>query len=208
VSWFRATLVLPGPSLALQPLSLNAHIPDESCKSCHHQPIGPSLNLTACNSSVTKIRRTPCHWARQINIYSEQHKPSCQTCKYSQRKENILYPIVYTLFWRTNRNKNCLSIWVSIVITIKMASQRPMQHIDRKDLYTNLEIRIAYLHSFLDFSSRMYPNNFYHCTDTHPICRRYRSIIIRCQVHQSTDPSSGKHCLSEIIAIRYHSKGF
>jgi len=28
-----------------------------------------------------------------------------------------------------------------------------MQHIDRKELYTNLEARIHYLHSFLDFSS-------------------------------------------------------
>ncbi|KAF2745673.1 hypothetical protein M011DRAFT_469340 [Sporormia fimetaria CBS 119925] len=32
--------------------------------------------------------------------------------------------------------------------------RRPMQHIDRRDLYTNLETRIQYLHSFLDFSSR------------------------------------------------------
>jgi hypothetical protein len=31
-----------------------------------------------------------------------------------------------------------------------------MQHIDRKELYTNLEARIQYLHSFLDFSSRTY----------------------------------------------------
>jgi hypothetical protein len=31
---------------------------------------------------------------------------------------------------------------------------RPMQHIDRKELYTSLEARIQYLHSFLDFSSR------------------------------------------------------
>ncbi|TGJ79840.1 hypothetical protein E0Z10_g8924 [Xylaria hypoxylon] len=34
------------------------------------------------------------------------------------------------------------------------AMQRPMRHIDRKELYTNLETRIQYLHSFLDFSSR------------------------------------------------------
>ncbi|KAJ9138291.1 Globin-like protein [Coniochaeta hoffmannii] len=34
------------------------------------------------------------------------------------------------------------------------SSQRPMQHIDRKELYTNLEARIRYLHSFLDFSSK------------------------------------------------------
>ncbi|KAI1757801.1 Protoglobin-domain-containing protein [Xylaria castorea] len=33
-------------------------------------------------------------------------------------------------------------------------SLRPMKHIDRKELYTNLETRIQYLHSFLDFSSR------------------------------------------------------
>lgn len=31
---------------------------------------------------------------------------------------------------------------------------RPMKHVDRKDLYTDLESRIEYLHSFLDFSSR------------------------------------------------------
>jgi len=29
-----------------------------------------------------------------------------------------------------------------------------MQHVDRKELYTNLEARIRYLHSFLDFSSK------------------------------------------------------
>ena len=29
-----------------------------------------------------------------------------------------------------------------------------MQHIEREDLYTNLEQRILNLHSFLDFSSR------------------------------------------------------
>lgn len=34
--------------------------------------------------------------------------------------------------------------------------QRPIQHIDRKDLYTNLEARIQYLHTFLDFSSSTY----------------------------------------------------
>lgn len=31
--------------------------------------------------------------------------------------------------------------------------RRPVQHIDRKELYTNLEARVRYLHSFLDFSS-------------------------------------------------------
>ncbi|KAL7800330.1 Protoglobin domain-containing protein [Trichoderma ceciliae] len=31
---------------------------------------------------------------------------------------------------------------------------RPIKHIQREDLYTNLEVRIQYLHSFLDFSSR------------------------------------------------------
>ena len=28
-----------------------------------------------------------------------------------------------------------------------------MQHVDRKSLYTNLEARIRYLHSFLDFGA-------------------------------------------------------
>lgn len=32
-------------------------------------------------------------------------------------------------------------------------SKRPMQHIDRKELYTNLDARIRYLHSFLDFGA-------------------------------------------------------
>ncbi|KAH8808780.1 Protoglobin-domain-containing protein [Xylogone sp. PMI_703] len=31
---------------------------------------------------------------------------------------------------------------------------RPIQHIDRKSLYTNLDARIQYLHSFLDFSTQ------------------------------------------------------
>lgn len=35
-------------------------------------------------------------------------------------------------------------------------NSRPMKHIDREDLYTNLEARVQYLHSFLDFSSRTY----------------------------------------------------
>jgi hypothetical protein len=33
----------------------------------------------------------------------------------------------------------------------------PMQHIDRKALYTNLEARIHYLHSFLDFGPSKSP---------------------------------------------------
>ncbi|KAF4630998.1 hypothetical protein G7Y89_g7129 [Cudoniella acicularis] len=35
-----------------------------------------------------------------------------------------------------------------------MANSRPIKHISREELYTNLEARIEYLHSFLDFSSR------------------------------------------------------
>ncbi|KAI1338785.1 Protoglobin-domain-containing protein [Xylariaceae sp. FL0016] len=35
-----------------------------------------------------------------------------------------------------------------------MPPVRPMKHIDRRELYTNLETRVQYLHSFLDFSSR------------------------------------------------------
>ncbi|KAL2062793.1 hypothetical protein VTL71DRAFT_5865 [Oculimacula yallundae] len=34
-----------------------------------------------------------------------------------------------------------------------MTTPRPMQHISREELHTNLEARIQYLHSFLDFSS-------------------------------------------------------
>ncbi|KAG9235368.1 Protoglobin-domain-containing protein [Amylocarpus encephaloides] len=35
-----------------------------------------------------------------------------------------------------------------------MGNSRPIQHVDRAELYTNLEARINYLQSFLDFSSR------------------------------------------------------
>lgn len=35
--------------------------------------------------------------------------------------------------------------------------RRPMMHFDRRELYTDLEMRVRYLHSFLDFSTRMYP---------------------------------------------------
>jgi hypothetical protein len=34
--------------------------------------------------------------------------------------------------------------------------RRPMMHFDRRELYTDLETRVRYLHSFLDFSSRMF----------------------------------------------------
>lgn len=34
-----------------------------------------------------------------------------------------------------------------------MATSRPIQHISREEIYTNLEARIQYLHSFLDFDS-------------------------------------------------------
>jgi len=35
-----------------------------------------------------------------------------------------------------------------------MASIAPMKHVDRDEIYTNLESRIQYLHSFLDFTNR------------------------------------------------------
>jgi hypothetical protein len=39
---------------------------------------------------------------------------------------------------------------------MKLRNRRPMQHIDRHDLHTNLETRIKYLHFFLDFSSPVF----------------------------------------------------
>lgn len=36
---------------------------------------------------------------------------------------------------------------------VKLDSSRPVKHVDRKELYTNLEARVSYLHSFLDFNS-------------------------------------------------------
>jgi len=40
-------------------------------------------------------------------------------------------------------------------VSITMAGIAPMKHIDRDEIYTNLESRIQYLHSFLDFTNRM-----------------------------------------------------
>lgn len=37
------------------------------------------------------------------------------------------------------------------------ATKPRIQHIDRKSLYTDLEARVKYLHSFLDFSSGRFP---------------------------------------------------
>ena len=34
-------------------------------------------------------------------------------------------------------------------------SSRQVKHVDRKQLYTDLEARISYLHGFLDFNSSM-----------------------------------------------------
>lgn len=35
-----------------------------------------------------------------------------------------------------------------------------MRHVDRKDIYTNLEARIQYLHTFLDFGSSEFLSAF------------------------------------------------
>ena len=45
---------------------------------------------------------------------------------------------------------------------------RIVHHIDRKELYTNIESRIHYLHSFLDFSSSTFPIR-------HSKCRNFDS---------------------------------
>lgn len=37
-----------------------------------------------------------------------------------------------------------------------MAAPRIFMHFSREDLYTDLETRIRYLHSFVDFSSSQY----------------------------------------------------
>lgn len=36
-----------------------------------------------------------------------------------------------------------------------LSANQPVKHVDRKELYTCLEARVSYLHSFLDFNSSM-----------------------------------------------------
>ncbi len=50
-----------------------------------------------------------------------------------------------------------------------MATRRPIQHIDRRDLYTNLEARILYLHTFTDFSSRQFSLFYFHSQELVPL---------------------------------------
>lgn len=45
----------------------------------------------------------------------------------------------------------------SAPLTNAPTMKRGVQHISRKELYTNLEARVKYLHSFLDFNSGQYP---------------------------------------------------
>jgi hypothetical protein len=33
------------------------------------------------------------------------------------------------------------------------ANKRQLEHVDRRELYTSLEVRVQYLHSFLDFTA-------------------------------------------------------
>jgi hypothetical protein len=44
-------------------------------------------------------------------------------------------------------------------VPFTMANPRPVIHIDREEIYTNLEARMHYLQSFLDFTSRMSYHN-------------------------------------------------
>lgn len=64
-------------------------------------------------------------------------------------------------------------------------------HVDRKLLYTSLEERIKYLHSFLDFnSSKLLPwTTLESATNVIPP-RRYRSTALWQQIHQTIDPGS------------------
>lgn len=74
--------------------------------------------------------------------------------------------------------------------TSKMPSSaprnRPMQHIDRKALYTDLEARVAYLHSFLDFgqSTSTPPPDSPDSGPTHPLIQSQPSTYTPFPVHR------------------------
>lgn len=54
-------------------------------------------------------------------------------------------------------------------VNIKLDSGRHVKHVDRKQLYTDLEARINYLHAFLDFNSskhiHYYIVSYGHCAE-------------------------------------------
>jgi hypothetical protein len=81
--------------------------------------------------------------------------------------------------------------------------RRPMQHIDRRDLYTSLEARIQYLHSFLDFSSRKSDKGSPIRASTNGR-RRHRSPNNRRQIHQSAHPRRRQHRLQKAATVRHH----
>jgi hypothetical protein len=82
-------------------------------------------------------------------------------------------------------------------------NRRPMQHIDRRDLYTSLEARIQYLHSFLDFSSRKSDKGSPIRASTNGR-RRHRSPNNRRQIHQSAHPRRRQHRLQKAATVRHH----
>lgn len=62
-----------------------------------------------------------------------------------------------------------------------------MQHIDRKALYTDLEARVAYLHSFLDFgqsTSTPPPPDSPDSGPTHPLIQSQPSTYTPFPVHR------------------------
>ena len=78
-------------------------------------------------------------------------------------------------------------------VSFPMATPRPVMHISREEIYTDLEKRIEYLQSFLDFSSRTYhPQNFSKSQLTQ-VCRGCERSRCRRQVYQSPDPGRRQH---------------
>ena len=98
-------------------------------------------------------------------------------------------------------------------------TSRPMQHIDRKDLYTNLETRVQYLHSFLDFSSSTWffssnrvqkPKQQWKITQSQQtkniiysvnLTFKHRNLDIRLQIYQSAYSCYREHCIQKTSSV-------
>jgi hypothetical protein len=127
--------------------------------------------------------------------------------KYSLRFNQHIITYEYFLSYLTYSRTEFLRYTETSFRNMAPLARRPMQHIDRKELYTNLEARIQYLHSFLDFSSRM-PQLTHHTTHHHTLTthhRRHRSPHHRRKIHPRPHSRNRKHRVQETPPIRHHS---
>jgi hypothetical protein len=86
-----------------------------------------------------------------------------------------------------------------------MSSLRRLQHVDRKDLYTSLEARIQYLHSFLDFNSGTSPPTLSQIILT-SIYRRHPRPHPRRKIYSSPPTCNRRLNLQKTPPIRHHGR--